>query len=767
MLKALRIPRNSVLMKWFISYAAVLMIPLIISIVMYSVSIRVVETQTTQANEKLLKQIQETFDNRLRNVQRLSVELTLNTGVTSLNTSKLSNSDNYTLTKIISELQSYKTANDFIDEIYIYYKANDTAVSTKYRLDSKELYDSLSPQTKTSYDEWIRYFNQQNLHGFFKLLHKPVNDDKYEPVIVYYKPLTLDTESNPGTVVFFVIKESQLLDNIQDSSGLNDSSILVLDSKSQVIASAPTVNDASMTWGPDDLAGHQGVIHRNFQGEESVVSYIRSAITGWIYISVTSEQVFQGKAKYVQRLTLYSVLLCLIVGFVTVLWSIRRNYNPIQRLIRGLSSKTQVTVGEGKNEYSFIEEVLKHSFEENEAISIQLRQYSNSLRSYVLLRLLKGSLGYKVPQEELLQVHDIVFAKPSIAVVLFQINQTGKFNDLNITHFIMANVFEELLQREHIGSGYTVEVDNMLACIVNMSETEPSKALTELNQIISEMLTFVQDQMKIEFTASVSGFHNQLSTLPVAFIEAMEAMEYGTVIGNDGTIFHDQVIGKEEQNMNGSYYYPLGVEQQLINFIKVGDFDQAKDLLETVFENNKFETPNSVQVAKCLMFDLVGTVVKTLNDTGGDKQELFELKPIERVMHCRSIKEMQMEMILVFQEACSLIVKQKGGNTNRLGDEVKEFIDTNYTDPNLNVSAIGSRFGITPWYISKIFKEQLGIGILDYMNRIRIDQAKLLLNEQNRSLADIAQEVGYSDVTTFGRIFKKMEGITPGKYKNA
>ncbi|NOU88768.1 helix-turn-helix domain-containing protein [Paenibacillus sp. LMG 31460] len=53
------------------------------------------------------------------------------------------------------------------------------------------------------------------------------------------------------------------------------------------------------------------------------------------------------------------------------------------------------------------------------------------------------------------------------------------------------------------------------------------------------------------------------------------------------------------------------------------------------------------------------------------------------------------------------------------------------------------------------------------MNRIRIDQAKLLLNEQTRSLADIAQEVGYSDVTTFGRIFKKMEGITPGKYKNA
>lgn len=61
------------------------------------------------------------------------------------------------------------------------------------------------------------------------------------------------------------------------------------------------------------------------------------------------------------------------------------------------------------------------------------------------------------------------------------------------------------------------------------------------------------------------------------------------------------------------------------------------------------------------MFDLVGTIVKTINDFGSLRQEwvLNDIQPIERVMQCRSIKEMQMEMILVLQETCALIVKHK------------------------------------------------------------------------------------------------------------
>lgn len=134
-------------------------------------------------------------------------------------------------------------------------------------------------------------------------------------------------------------------------------------------------------------------------------------------------------------------------------------------------------------------------------------------------------------------------------------------------------------------------------------------------------------------------------------------------------------------------------------------------------------------------------------------------------MQCRSIKEMQMEMILVLHETCALIVEHKANDSYQLGDEVKAYIEEHYKDTNLNVTMIGSHFGITPWYVSKLYKDQMGVTLLEEINTYSIEHSKRILSEQTLSISEVAQEVGFSDVNTFSRIFKKLEGITPGKYK--
>nr|WP_246238994.1 helix-turn-helix transcriptional regulator [Paenibacillus anseongense] len=68
-------------------------------------------------------------------------------------------------------------------------------------------------------------------------------------------------------------------------------------------------------------------------------------------------------------------------------------------------------------------------------------------------------------------------------------------------------------------------------------------------------------------------------------------------------------------------------------------------------------------------------------------------------------------------------------------------------------------------YLSKLFREQTGEGLLDYINKVRIVKAKELIENQNITLNEIASLVGFSDVNALIRIFKKYEGVTPGKYK--
>lgn len=85
---------------------------------------------------------------------------------------------------------------------------------------------------------------------------------------------------------------------------------------------------------------------------------------------------------------------------------------------------------------------------------------------------------------------------------------------------------------------------------------------------------------------------------------------------------------------------------------------------------------------------------------------------------------------------------------------------------NINLNTIAEHFQITPSYLSRKFREQYQKSIIDYLYEVRISNAVSLLNETDLKIADIAQMTGFVDSNAFIRIFKKLKGTTPGKYKD-
>lgn len=101
----------------------------------------------------------------------------------------------------------------------------------------------------------------------------------------------------------------------------------------------------------------------------------------------------------------------------------------------------------------------------------------------------------------------------------------------------------------------------------------------------------------------------------------------------------------------------------------------------------------------------------------------------------------------------------------RIRDTVYRLVEENYADQNLCINFIAEKIGNHPNYISKMFKEQTGEGVGEYINRFRIDKAKELLVQGKLTPKEIAEKTGYSNVRTFYRAFKKITGDTPGNYK--
>ncbi len=99
--------------------------------------------------------------------------------------------------------------------------------------------------------------------------------------------------------------------------------------------------------------------------------------------------------------------------------------------------------------------------------------------------------------------------------------------------------------------------------------------------------------------------------------------------------------------------------------------------------------------------------------------------------------------------------------------KIEGYVAEKFSDSELVVKKISSETGITQAKIQVILKNQFKMTFRQYLNQIRLHEAKRLLLETDRQVTDIAYRVGYKNVTHFNRIFKDTQGMSPNQYRKA
>ncbi|UQZ85418.1 putative response regulatory protein [Paenibacillus konkukensis] len=128
--------------------------------------------------------------------------------------------------------------------------------------------------------------------------------------------------------------------------------------------------------------------------------------------------------------------------------------------------------------------------------------------------------------------------------------------------------------------------------------------------------------------------------------------------------------------------------------------------------------------------------------------------------------------LVLFQERVSnhlhalletfLIMKAQSGHTMH---DIAKYIQANY-QKNITLQDISAQFHLNREYISRKFKMELKENVIDYLNRVRIDKAKMLLLNPHVKIAEAARQVGYQDEKYFSRVFKKWEGLSPKEFRS-
>ncbi|MRH41472.1 response regulator [Aquibacillus halophilus] len=198
-------------------------------------------------------------------------------------------------------------------------------------------------------------------------------------------------------------------------------------------------------------------------------------------------------------------------------------------------------------------------------------------------------------------------------------------------------------------------------------------------------------------------------------------------------------------------------EQQFFEHIRSGQWGEINATVTDLINRYEKEGTNLLQTQQHLM-ELLWLVSQVLNEMGVEIES--PIYPFQSTDY-RQLRSETNHLLERLQQ--SYEERHANLETDTI-EQIKQYIIEN-AHQDISLDEIGRVVGLSPIYISKIFKEQLGVNYINFLTECRIEKAKKLMRDPEKSLKEITFEVGYHDPNYFSKVFKKMCHASPTEYR--
>lgn len=778
--------RKSILLSWSLSYLVILLIPIAIGAAVFAEARGLLEEEVNRSNRVLLSQVQESIDSQLADVIGIGSRLALDSQLNSF----INHADEpdarwrLTATELIRSFQSVRVGNGLIREMYLYVKDADVTLSSSSLAPKRLTYEMLYRGTDVTQGQWTQLMDTTR-EGVFRNMQLLAEDGSVADTLVYVQPFPLRaSENSPATLVVTLDPDrfQQAIDNVRLEK---ESTVFIVDSEGRTLFSTgPIVTPYRSDQQQADRTEMPGQVRETsaeeWDGESVTVSRISSGVQDWEYVSIVPTEIYARKLTVIRDITLAGVGGGLLLGGLAAWWFARRNYRPLSRIMSIVSDQVKGKLEQPGDEFGILHGVLTQTLEEQDRFAARLREQQIIVRGGFLVRLLRGRLPREEEAEAEMKRLGIAFESEAFAVLLLQIeNYEGLFRSREpedeerkrqFVHLILTNVLEEMIGA--VGPVYSAELDGKIAFLVNVrggagigtEEKDSAQAERRIAAAAAEAQELIRSRFLVTFSVGVSRIGFGLSQIDFCRREAEEALEYRLILGIGQIIDPDRIREPKEE-----LYYPLDLERQLVNYIATGNYARSTEVMNEILMTNFAGEPLSVELARCLMFELIGTMLKAYEQVKLDdaEEETRRGELIRRLFACETFEEIEAELLKALESVCQTVQERKRSHNAELKQQLLEFVRENYADVNLGLTSISERFRFHPAYVSKYFKEQTGTNLIDYINQYRVNEAKSILEREEAAVQEVSERVGFLNSSSFIRVFKKYEGITPGQYKQS
>jgi AraC-like DNA-binding protein len=499
---------------------------------------------------------------------------------------------------------------------------------------------------------------------------------------------------------------------------------------------------------------------------------LKSNVNGWYYNSAIPLSEPEEKLVIIKNLAVVCFILSLAIGIGISITFSRNNSNKVNSIIKLFGGESAQDKGD---EYDYIKGRIGDLIQRQSRMMEKLNKQDVIVKSVLLNRLLTGKLK---DDDNISELYESLNINPEESVFTVMLIDTEKLEsrlmnaklegkDYAFIPGIVSYIVQDSLKIKS-KEQYEVlvtELDNLTACLLIKLTKSKNNAefFTEISEVVSLFREDFIKEFEIDMAIALSRVHIGLTGVNEAYNEASDVMEYIKLVGVNTIIYAENVKFKE----NDIDAYSDKTRELFKNYIKVEDYEAAKKLLSDTFEKqlNNGEIP-PIAVLNGQIISFMNAFLGAISELDVElSQSVFEyLKPSNRLIKCRSILEIQTEIRALLDELSDFVIRKRSELQGSHKKLITDYIEENITDANLSVTIIAEHFGMTQSNLSKYFKKEFGIGILEYIHQLRLELAKKLII-QDISLKEISQRVGlYNDIALI-RIFKKYENITPKNYR--
>lgn len=267
------------------------------------------------------------------------------------------------------------------------------------------------------------------------------------------------------------------------------------------------------------------------------------------------------------------------------------------------------------------------------------------------------------------------------------------------------------------------------------------------------------DNEDYAITIGVDQVREELVELTEACNNAVKTLGTMVVGGRSAVYFYEKEIKADKQK----YFFPKDALNRLIKALKDRNLLDIRTFLDEIKNKNMKKYDMSPATMQLLIDEVHITTIKALKNV--NSLNLIDFS-IEKLKTIATLEEVLDYYYAVYVTICKKLeeIAISPKDIGKLDQDIIGCIDEQYRNPAMSLQYISEKFGVSNKYISVICKKYLGMTYLQYLQEKRIGYAVLLMKTTQYSLEQIANTSGYTNMITFRRNFKSVEGVNPSEF---